>query len=63
MYTFYYCVVNDEVPSTSFQIGEQNEVIQKAVLPEMSKLDDSALGKKQGGQTQFSAKKCSGKNA
>ena len=39
IYTFWYYVVHDEVPSTSPQILEQIEVIQ-VVLPETSKLND-----------------------
>ena len=38
-----YCVVNDEVPSTSSQIIEQIEVVQEAVLLGTSKVNDSAL--------------------
>ena len=49
-------VFNDEVTAFS-QIVEQIEVIQENVLPGISKLDDSAPGKKQGDQTQFSPKK------
>ena len=48
-------VFNDEVTAFS-QIIEQIEVIQENVLPGISKLDDSAPGKKQGDQTQFSPK-------
>ena len=40
IYTFWYYVVNDEVPSTSSKIVEQIEVIQEVVLPDMSKLSD-----------------------
>ena len=40
MYTFYYYVVNDEVPSTSSHIVEQIEVIQEVVLRRISKLND-----------------------
>ena len=40
MYTFYYYVVNGEVPSTSSQIVEQIEVIQEVVLRRISKLND-----------------------
>ena len=40
MYTFYYYVVNGEVPSTSSQIVEQIEVIQEVVLQRISKLND-----------------------
>ena len=46
VYTFWYCLVNDEEPSTSFQIIEQIEVIQGVVLTGISKTNDSALGKK-----------------
>ena len=60
-YTFWYCIVNDEVPSTSSQIFEQIEVIQEVVLPGISKLNDSALDKKPGEQTQFSPKKAAEK--
>ena len=48
-------VFNDEVTAFS-QIVEQIEVIQENVLPGISKLDDSAPGKKQRDQTQFSPK-------
>ena len=60
-YTFWYCIVNDEVPSTSSQIFEQIEVIQEVVLPGISKLNDSALDKREGDLTQFSPKKDSRK--
>ena len=60
-YTFWYCIVNDEVPSTSSQIFEQIEVIQEVVLPGIPKLNDSALGKREGDLTQFSPKKDSRK--
>ena len=50
--TFWYCVVNDEVPPTSSQIFEQIEVIQGVVLPGISKLNDSVPVKKPGDQTQ-----------
>ena len=50
--TFWYCVVNDEVPSISSQIFEQIEVIQELVLPGISKLNDSAPDKKPGNQMQ-----------
>ena len=40
IYTFWYYVVNDEVPSTSSQIVGQIEVIQERVLPGISKLND-----------------------
>ena len=39
IYTFWYCVVNEEVPSTSSQIVEQIEFIQEVVLPGISKLN------------------------
>ena len=55
-YTFWYYVVNDELPSTSSQIVEQIEVIQEVVLQGISKLNDSALYKKQEDQTLFSPK-------
>ena len=42
VYTFWHCVVNNEVPSTSSQIVEQIEVIQGVVLPGISKMNDSA---------------------
>ena len=51
-----HCVVNDEVLSTS-EIVEQNEVVQGVVLPEISKMNDSAPDKKPKEQTQFSPKK------
>ena len=57
IYTFWYCVVNDEVPLTFSQIAELTEVIQEVVLPEISKLNDSALDKKQGDQKHLSPKK------
>ena len=40
IYTSWYYVVSDEVPSTSSQIVEQIEVIQEVVLPGISKLND-----------------------
>ena len=40
IYTFWYYVVNGEVPSASSQIIEQIEVIQEVVLPGLSKLND-----------------------
>ena len=46
--TFWYCVVNDEVPSTSSQIFKPIEVIQWVVLPGISKLNNSAPDKKPG---------------
>ena len=39
IYIFWYCVVNEEVKSSSSQIVEQIEVIQEVVLPEISKLN------------------------
>ena len=57
IYTFWYCVVNDEVPLTSSQIAEQIEAIQKVVLLGISKLNDSALEKKYGNPTQLFQKK------
>ena len=36
IYTFWYYAVNDEVLSISFQIVEQNEVIQEIALPGIS---------------------------
>ena len=51
VYTFWYCVVNDEVPSTSSQIFQQIEVIRGIVLPGISKMNDSVKE-----QTQFSLK-------
>ena len=52
IYTFWFCVVNDEVPSTSSQIFEQIEVIQGVVLSGTSKLNDLAPDKKPWNQTQ-----------
>ena len=57
IYTFWYCIVTDEVPSTSSQIVEQIEAVQEVVLPGICRLSNSAPGKKQGDQTQFSPKK------
>ena len=57
VYTFWHCVVNDEVPSTSSQSIEQIEVIEAVVLPGTSKMNDSAPDKKPKEQTQFSPKK------
>ena len=51
IYQFWYFLVNDDVPSTSSQIVEQVEVIEEVVLPGISKLNDSALDKKQVEQT------------
>ena len=39
IYTFLYCVANDEVPSTSSQIVEQIEGIQENVFPGIFKLN------------------------
>ena len=39
IYTFWYDAVNDGVPSTSSEIIEQIEVIQKVAFPGMSKLN------------------------
>ena len=57
MYKFWYCAVNDEVPLTSSKIAEQTEVIHEVILLRISKLNDSALEKKQGDLTQFFQKK------
>ena len=51
VYTFWYCVVNDEVPSTSSQVFQQIEVIRGVVLPGISKMNDSVKE-----ETQFSPK-------
>ena len=56
IYIFRYCVVNDEVASTSSQILEQVEVNQEVVLPGISELNDSAPDKEPEDQTQFSPK-------
>ena len=53
IYTFWYYVVNDQIPSTSSQIVEKIEDIQEVVLPGILKLNNSALEKKQGDQIQF----------
>ena len=53
IYTFWYYVVNDQVPSISSQIVEKIEDIQEVVLPGILKLNNSALEKKQGDQIQF----------
>ena len=53
IYTFWYYVANDQVPSTSSQIVEKIEDIQEVVLPGILKLNNSALEKKQGDQIQF----------
>ena len=54
--TFWYYVVNEEVPLTSSQIVEQTEVIQEVILLRISNMNDSALDKKQD-LTQFFQKK------
>ena len=48
------CCRDDESPSISSQIVEQIEVIQEVVLSAVAKLNDSAINKEQGDQTQFS---------
>ena len=53
IYTFWYYVVNDQVPSISSQIVEKLEDIQEVVLPGILELNNSALEKKQGDQIQF----------
>ena len=53
IYTFWYYVVNDQVPSISSQIVEKIEDIQEVVLPGILELNNSALEKKQGDQIQF----------
>ena len=57
VYTFWHCVINDEVPSTSSEIVEQIKIIQGIVLPGISKMKYSAADKKPKGKTQFSLKK------
>ena len=57
IYTFWYCVNNDELPLISSQIVEQIEVIQELILLRISKLNDSALDKKKGDLTQFFQKR------
>ena len=52
IYTFWCCVVNDEVTSTSSQIYEQIEVIHGVVLTEISQLYDSVPEKKAGDPSQ-----------
>ena len=54
--TFWYYVVNEEVPLTSSQIVEQTEVIQEVILLRISNMNDSALDKKQD-LTQFLKKR------
>ena len=61
IYTLWYCVVNDELPSTSTEIFEQIGVMQKVVVPGISELKDLVPDKKWGDQTQFSSKKDSRK--
>ena len=46
-YTFWYSLVNDEVPSTTSQIVKEIEDIQGGDMPGVSKMNDSALDKKQ----------------
>ena len=46
IYSFWLCVVNDEVLSTSSEIVEQIEVIQEVVLSGICKRNDSGLDKK-----------------
>ena len=54
----WYCFVNDgEALSTFSQFVEQMEVIQEVVFPGIYKLNDSAVNKEQGDQTQFSPNK------
>ena len=43
---FWYSLVNDQVPSTTSQIVKQIEDIQGGDIPEVSKMNDSALDKK-----------------
>ena len=57
IYSFWYCVVNGELPSSFPQIVEKIEVIQEAVLPGISKLNYSAQDKKQGEQKTVPSKK------
>ena len=57
VYTFWHCVVDDEVPSTSSQFVEQIEVIQGVVLPGISKINGSTPDKKPKEHTKFSPKK------
>ena len=61
IYTLWYCVVNDELPSTSTEIFEQTGVMQKVVVPGISELKDLVPDKKWEDQTQFSSKKDSRK--
>ena len=46
--TFWYSLFNNEVPSTSSETVEQIEDIQVGDIPGISKINDSALHKKQG---------------
>ena len=39
IYTFWYYIDNDEVPSISSQIAEQTEIVQEVVLPGIFKLN------------------------
>ena len=48
------CSRDDESPLSSSQIAEQIDVIQEVVLPAVAKLNDSAINKEKGDQTQFS---------
>ena len=57
MYAFCYCIVYDKIQSTSSKIVEQIEVNQKLVWTGTPKLNESALDKKQGNQTQFHLKR------
>ena len=53
-YTFWYSLVNDEVPSTTSQIVKEIEDIQGGDMPGVSKMNDSALDKKQEDYKKFS---------
>ena len=53
--------VNNEVPSTSSQTTEQIGDIQGGDIAGVSKMNESALNKKQENYTQFSPKKTLGK--
>ena len=57
VYTFWYCFINDELPSTSSKIVKQIEVIQGVVLSGISKMNDSAPGKKRKNKHYFLQKK------
>ena len=48
IYIFWYCLVNDEVPSSFSQIVEKIRNIQGGDILEVSKMKDLALEKKQG---------------